>query len=87
MVNTASGPPASTASFSAKSSTDTARIGPSGGVSSPKRLMSAFENGRSQANCLPFTNQVRWLKRAPSVTSGSAVTICSTSSIVAMVGR
>ena len=44
---------ARTASFSPRSSTVTARIGPSGGVSSPNRLMSALLNGRSQANTLP----------------------------------
>jgi hypothetical protein len=50
MVKTASEPAASTASFSARSPTATARIGPLGGVSSPNRLRSALLNGRSQAN-------------------------------------
>ena len=50
---------ARTASFSPRSSTRTARIGPSGGVTSPKRLMSALLNGRSHANALPPTVHVR----------------------------
>ena len=43
------------------------------GGSSPKRLMSAFENGRSQAKPLSCTNQVGRPYRVPSMTSGSAV--------------
>ena len=76
---------ASTTSFSSRSSTHTARIGPSGGVASPKRLRSALLNGRSQANALPATNQVRRPWRSPSVTSGSSRAIRAASSTVAMV--
>src|SRR4051812_32222332 len=84
MVKTPRLPAPSTASFSSRSSTLTARIGPSGGVSSPKRLRSALLYGRSHANDLPCTNQVRWPKRAPSVTSGRSAMIRSTSSMVAI---
>src|SRR3954447_23062664 len=72
-----------TACFSSMSSTLTARIGPSGGVSSPKRLMSALLNGRSHAKALPLTNHVRLPKRAPTVTSGSSIAIRAASSGVA----
>ena len=44
---------------SARSATRTARIGPSGGVIVPKRLISALLKGRSQANAFPATNHVR----------------------------
>ena len=80
MVKNATGCAASTASFSPRSSTRTARIGPSGGVSSPNRFRSALLNGRSQANALPATNQVRVPCRSPSVTSGSSATSSATSS-------
>src|SRR4051794_15382829 len=76
-----------TASFSCMSSTLTARMAPSGGVSSPNRLMSALLNGRSHANAFPLTNQVRLAKRVPSVTSGSSIAIRAASSIVAGTGR
>ena len=52
-------PPPSTASFSTRSSTRTATIGYRGGVSSPNRFRSAFENGRSQANAFPATEIAR----------------------------
>src|SRR5690242_9735052 len=72
------------ASFSPRSATRTARIGPSGGVWSPNRLMSALLNGRSHANALPATNQV-WLPcRSPTVTSGRSVAIRAASSTVAI---
>src|SRR5215218_2828098 len=80
-------PAASTASFSSRSSTLTARMGPSGGVASPKRFRSALLYGRSHANDLPRTNHVRWPNRAPSVTSGRSAMIRSTSSIVATSGQ
>jgi len=60
-------------------------IGPAGGVWSPYLLMSALLKGRSQANALPPTSQVRWPRRclsSPSVTSGSAVASVATSSKV-----
>src|SRR4051812_37242739 len=79
-------PAASTASFSSRSATRTARIGPSGGVASPNRLMSALLNGRSQANALPATDQVRLPHRSPSVTSASDEMISMASSTVATVG-
>ena len=51
---------ASTASFSPRSSTRTARMGPSGGVWSPNRRRSALLNGRSHANAFPATDHVRF---------------------------
>src|SRR5690348_13626240 len=87
MVKNASGLAASTASFSPRSSTWTARIGPSGGACSPNRRMSALLNGRSQAKALPRTYQVRLPCRSPSVTSGSSEAIRATSSSVAMLPR
>src|SRR5689334_19701374 len=72
------------ASFSPRSVTRTARTGPSGGVSSPNRLMSALLNGRSHANALPATNQVRLPCRSPTVTSGRSVAIRAASSTVAI---
>src|ERR1700684_3920369 len=84
MVKKASGFAARIASFSARSAVRTARIGPAGGAWSPNRLRSALLNGRSQANALPPTSQVRsprcfsW----PSVTSGSWVARRATSSKV-----
>src|SRR5436305_847354 len=87
MLKKASGWDSSTASFSCMSSTLTARIGPSGGVSSPKRLTSALLNGRSHAKPLPRTNQVRRPWRNPSVTSGRARAIAAASSNVAGTGR
>ena len=47
---------------------------------------SALENGRSQANAVPATNQVRLPWRCPSVTSGNDETSRSTSPSVAMPG-
>ena len=41
------------------------RSGPAGGVTSPKRLRSAFEKGRSHANPFPATNQVLVPWRSP----------------------
>jgi hypothetical protein len=85
MVKKASGFAASTASFSARSAVRIARIGPSGGVWSPYRLMSALLNGRSQANALPPTSQVRKVflcLSTPSVTAGSAAAMRATSSKV-----
>src|SRR5215469_1899077 len=73
------------ASFSARSAVRIARIGPSGGCSSPYRLMSALLNGRSQANVLPSTSQVLLVflnLSTPSVTWGSPVARCATSSKV-----
>src|SRR5436190_1067412 len=87
MVKNASGLAASTASFSPRFSTWTARIGPSGGACSPNRRMSALLNGRSQAKALPRTYQVRLPCRSPSVTSGSSAAIRATSSSVAMLPR
>src|SRR5690349_579375 len=72
------------ASFSPRSATRTARIGPSGGVSSPNRLMSALLNGRSHVNALPATNQVRLPCRSPTVTSGRSAAIRAASSTVAI---
>src|SRR5581483_2156529 len=83
MVKNPFRPLASTASFSPRSATRTARIGPSGGGSSPKRRRSALLNGRSHANAFPPTNHVRLPWRSPSVTSGSAAAICAASSRVA----
>ena len=54
--------------------------GPSGGVSSPNRLISALLNGRSQAIALPETDHDRPL--SASVTSGSPAAIRATSSKV-----
>ena len=59
IVKNAFGWAASIASFSPRSATRTARIGPSGGVASPYRLMSALLNGRSHAKPLPATAHVR----------------------------
>ena len=59
IVKKALGCAASTASFSPRSSTRTARIGPSGGLASPNRRMSALLNGRSHAKALPATDHVR----------------------------
>jgi Acyltransferase family len=59
IVKKALGCAASAASFSPRSSTRTARIGPSGGAASPKRLRSALLKGRSHANALPATDHVR----------------------------
>src|SRR5580700_7889665 len=84
IVKKASGCAARTASFSPRSSTRTARIGPSGGVWSPNRLMSALLNGRSHANALPATNQVRFPCRSPTVTSGRPAAIRAASSTVAI---
>ena len=50
---------ARTASFSPRSSTRTARMGPSGGASSPNRRRSALLKARSHANPLPATDHVR----------------------------
>ena len=60
MVNTPGVPADRIASLSARSSVVRARMGPDGGSSSPKRCTSALLNGRSQANALPATNQVRF---------------------------
>ena len=70
------------ASFSAWSAMRIARIGPWGGCSSPKRFMSALLNGRSQANALPPSSQVRFPRcfSTPSVTSGSPAAIAAASS-------
>src|SRR5580704_12724911 len=73
-------PVASTAALSTRSAVRRATIGPRGGSVSPKRLRSALENGRSHANALSATYQVRLPKRTPSVTSGRAVTMATTSS-------
>src|SRR5215470_11849726 len=83
IVKKASGCAASTASFSLRSSTRTARIGPSGGAWSPNRRRSALLNGRSHANALPATDQVRPPCRSPSVASGSSAATAATSSKVA----
>src|SRR5215467_5538918 len=83
IVKKASGCAASTASFPLRSSTRTARIGPSGGVWSPNRRRSALLNGRSHANALPATDQVRPPCRSPSVASGSSAATAATSSKVA----
>src|SRR3954447_22371869 len=87
MVKIPLGAAARTASFSLRSATRTARIGPLGGVSSPNRLMSALLKGRSQANPLPATAQVRLPRVSPSVTSGRARAISAASSSVAMPGN
>lgn len=65
-------PSASTASFSCRSATRTAKIAPAGGSSSPKRLMSALLKCRSQAKTLPATDHARVPCRSPSSTSGSS---------------
>jgi hypothetical protein len=59
IVKKALGFAASTASFSLRSSTRTARIGPAGGGASPNRLRSALLNGRTHAKAFPATDQVR----------------------------
>src|SRR5580700_10452048 len=84
MVNKASGCAARMASFSPRSATRTARIGPSGGSLSPNRLMSALLNGRSQAKAFPATNHVRLPCRSPTVTSGKSMAIRAASSAVAI---
>ena len=73
LVASGGGAHASDASMiaSSKSATRTATIGPPGGLSSPKRRMSALLNGRTQAKPFPPTNHVRVPWRSPSVTSGS----------------
>src|SRR5437764_13572372 len=76
---------ASAASFSMRSATRTARIGPPGGFASPKRFKSAFENGRTHAKALSFAAHARRPYWRFSLTSGSAVTSSSTSSIVAAI--
>ena len=86
MVKTALPALANTASFSPRSATRTATIGPAGGADSPKRLRSALLKGRSQAKALPPTNQVRLPWRSASVTSGSSAAIRATSSMLAMFG-
>src|SRR5262245_20752182 len=79
-------PSASTACFSPRSSTMTARMGPEGGSTSPNRRMSALVNGRSHANPFLPTSHVRWPCRTPIVTSGRSATMRSTSSKVAGIG-
>src|SRR5664279_2257424 len=59
MVKRAVGCAANAASFSLRSATRTARMGPSGGMAVPNRLRSALLNGRSHAKVLLFTDQVR----------------------------
>src|SRR5688572_20501402 len=82
MVKNARGWAASAASFSPRSSTRTARIGPSGGAASPNRLRSALLNGRSHAKALPPTDHDRLPRLLPSVTSGNSAAIVATSSKV-----
>ena len=79
-------PAANTASFSPRSVVRTARMGSRGTGASPNRLRSAFENGRSQANALDPTYQVRWPWRWPTVTSGSSAISATTSSSDAIDG-
>src|SRR5580704_11345386 len=81
MVKTAGAPAAIIASFSPRSATRTARIGPSGGAWSPNRRRSALLNGRSQANAFPAASQVRLPCRSDCVTSGRARAIAAASSM------
>src|SRR5262249_8273458 len=83
IVKNAAGCAVSTASFSPRSATRTARIGPPGGVCSPNRLRPALLNGRSHAKGLPTTSHVRLPCRSASVTSGSSMAIRAASSMVA----
>src|SRR5579884_3946302 len=80
MVKNPLWPCASTASFSPRSATRRARMGPSGGMASPNRRRSALANGRSQAKALSATNQVRVPCLSPSRTSGRAMATSATSS-------
>src|SRR3954447_17994245 len=75
---------ASTASFSPRSATRTATMGPSGGGVSPNRRMSALLKGRSHANPLAATDHVRVPRRSPSVTSGNVMAISATASRLTM---
>ena len=61
-------------------------MGPGGGWL-PNRRMSALLNGRSQANALPATSQVRLPCRSASVTPGSASASVATSSRLAITAR
>jgi hypothetical protein len=62
-------------------------MGPGGGGSSPKRRRSALLKGRSHANALRRTDQVRLPNRSPSVTSGNAAMIRLTVSTIATPAR
>jgi hypothetical protein len=82
MVNIVSGLAASTASFSARSSTRAARIGPSG-ASPSNRRRSALLNGRCHTKVLPATFQARFPYELDSAAPGMARASLDTSSQVA----
>src|ERR1041384_2245961 len=78
---------ASNASLASRFSTETARISPAGGASSPNRLRSALLNGRCHAKPLPSTIHVRLAHFTQTVTPGRLIASASTSSkVIAMTG-